>query len=63
MKTDIVLVQIDAIWNEQDPPRLVQRFDANEICEEWCVHGVKLRWSCNKCEEYLISFWSEAGGV
>lgn len=31
--------------------RLVQRFPYGELNEEHCIHGIKLRWSCEKCED------------
>lgn len=46
----ILKVSIDAIWNKQNPPRLVQIWGKDQ-CDEWCVHGIKLRWSCDICEE------------
>ena len=31
--------------------RLIQLFPYGETNQEHCIHGIKLRWSCEKCEE------------
>jgi hypothetical protein len=33
--------------------RLIQKFPYGETNQEHCVHGIKLRWSCDKCEEFI----------
>lgn len=47
---NIRTVSIEAVWSSQEPPRLIQIFDNGDVCDEWCIHGIKLRWSCDKCE-------------
>jgi len=38
------------IANENN--RFVQKFHYGETNQEHCIHGIKLRWSCEKCEEF-----------
>jgi len=43
-------VEIDAIIEGE---RIIQLFPYGETNQEHCVHGIKLRWSCDKCEDEL----------
>lgn len=38
--------------------RVVQVFPYGETNSEHCIHGIKLRWSCEDCEE-LIEEWKD----
>lgn len=50
MKVEIEVV-IDRAW---DKPRIVQKFPYGGVNTEHCVHGIKLRWSCDSCEDDLL---------
>lgn len=42
-------VTIEAVIQNE---RMVQKFPYGELNEEHCIHGIKLRWSCDECEDY-----------
>ena len=43
-------VEIEAVIQEG---RIIQKFSYGELNDQHCVHGIKLRWSCEKCEDAL----------
>lgn len=43
-------VEIEAVIENE---RLVQKFPYGELNEEHCIHGIKLRWSCDDCEDEI----------
>lgn len=53
MNKDTIKIEVDALWTKDMNPRLVQVFPYGEVNEEHCVHGIKLRWSCDRCEDLL----------
>lgn len=50
MKREIDVVEISCCGQK----RIVQRFPYGENNEEHCIHGIKLRWSCETCEDESI---------
>ena len=52
-KMKIVKIEVNCI---EENKRLIHCFDdegAETGMHEWCVHGIKLRWSCDDCEEHF----------
>ena len=45
-------VTVQAVAIEE---RLVQQFPYGETNQEHCIHGIKLRWSCDDCEDTLLN--------
>jgi len=45
-----IKIEIEAV---RDNDRLIQLFDYGETNQEHCIHGIKLRWSCDKCEVFF----------
>lgn len=45
--------------------RLVQVFTygrEKELNDQHCIHGIKLRWSCDDCEDWVIEEKNKQGG-
>lgn len=36
-----------------DDGRIIQKFPYGELNDQCCVHGIKLRWSCDTCEDEI----------
>ncbi len=41
--------------------RIIQKFPYGEVNEEHCIHGIKLRWSCDSCEDETYQEPEEQG--
>lgn len=53
METQFVQVTIKAIIEDG---RLIQKYPTGEKNDQCCIHGIKLRWSCDECEEYICEY-------
>lgn len=50
MSQEIKKATINAVVEHN---RLIQKFPYGETNQEHCIHGIKLRWSCEGCEDEL----------
>jgi hypothetical protein len=44
-----VKVEITAVYENG---RAIQKFPYGETNQEHCIHGIKLRWSCDDCDDF-----------
>lgn len=47
-------VEIEAVIESE---RIVQKFPYDETNQEHCIHGIKLRWDCEKCEDAIEEYY------
>lgn len=40
--------------------RIVQVFQDKTTNQEFCVHGIKLRWGCDECEDTIYEMEQES---
>ena len=50
-ESDIVKVEVDCVIEDE---RLVQVYSNGEKQSDFCVHGIKYRWGCDLCEDWIL---------